>query len=137
MVKNRIHINRFKLATDRFNFDTSPPPHIDATPPAILNEDELPDMNDVNELLPDVNVNVNEYNRDEHENIKMHENFKNEVMINGNMNMNDNTVNDNMFEIEKILRKRKRKGQWEYRVKWRNFPASDNSWENFDNPSVT
>ena len=54
LVKNRIHINRLKLATDRFNFDTSPPPHIDATPPAILNEDELPDMNDVNELLLDI-----------------------------------------------------------------------------------
>ena len=94
-------------------------------------------MNDVNELLPDMNVNVNEHNRDAHENNKMHENVKNEVMINGNMNMNDNNVNDNMFEVEKILRKRKRKGQWEYRVKWRNFPASDNSWENFDNLSVT
>ena len=77
LVKNRIHINRLKLATDRFNFDTSPPPHIDATPPAILNEDELPDMNDVNELLPDMNVKVNEYNRDAHENIIMHENVKN------------------------------------------------------------
>ena len=94
-------------------------------------------MNDVNELLPDMNVNVNKYNRDKHENIKMHENIKNEVMINGNMNMNDNTVNDNMCEVEKILRKRKCQGQWEYRMKWRNFPASDNSSKNFENLSVT
>ena len=102
-----IHINRLKLVTDRFNFDISP-----------------------------MNVNVNEYSRDAHENIKMHENVTNEVMFNYNMNMNDNTVNDNVFEVEKISRKRKREGQWEYRVKWNNFSASKNSWENFDNLSV-
>ena len=33
LVKTMIHINGYKLATDRFKFDAPPQQHIDATPP--------------------------------------------------------------------------------------------------------
>lgn len=36
--------------------------------------------------------------------------------------------NDDMYRVEKILRKRKRKGLTEYFVKWIGYPVEFNSW---------
>lgn len=33
------------------------------------------------------------------------------------------------FEVEKIISKRFKRGVWEYRLKWLNFPSKYNSWE--------
>ena len=37
--------------------------------------------------------------------------------------------NDDVYHVEKILRKRKRKGVVEYFVKWKGYPDKFNSWE--------
>ena len=33
------------------------------------------------------------------------------------------------FHVEKILQRRRRSGQYQYLVKWRGYPESENSWE--------
>lgn len=35
---------------------------------------------------------------------------------------------DDYYEVEKILKTRKRKGKTEYFVKWKNYPDSMNTW---------
>ena len=47
--------------------------------------------------------------------------------------MEDNTFDnylsdDNVYQIEKILKTRKHKGQTEYLVKWLGYPNEQNSW---------
>ena len=33
------------------------------------------------------------------------------------------------WEIEKITRHRRKGNQWQYFIKWKGYPTSDNSWE--------
>ena len=37
------------------------------------------------------------------------------------------------FEVEKIIKRRKRNGRYEYLVKWKGYPESDNTWQRRDN----
>ena len=41
------------------------------------------------------------------------------------------------YEVERILCRRYRQGQWQYRVKWLSYPSSANSWVPFSNLSPT
>ncbi|MEW8547551.1 MAG: chromo domain-containing protein [Candidatus Thiodiazotropha sp.] len=49
-------------------------------------------------------------------------NFYNSELLRLNKNI------DNLWFIEKIIKKRKRKGHWEYFVQWEGFPKKFNSW---------
>ncbi|XP_038877764.1 chromo domain protein LHP1-like isoform X2 [Benincasa hispida] len=62
----------------------------------------------------------------------------------GEVNAEDNAVPDvsashrtnldeGFFEVEAIRRKRVRKGQLQYLVKWRGWPETENTWEPLDN----
>ncbi|XP_054155698.1 uncharacterized protein LOC128954155 [Oppia nitens] len=45
-------------------------------------------------------------------------------------------ITDNLYRIEKVIKKRKRRGKTEYFVKWLNYPESYNSWtDNIENVS--
>ena len=50
--------------------------------------------------------------------------------VNDNADDNSN-VNDSQTQyfVEKILRDRKLRGKREFRIKWQNFPSSENTWE--------
>ena len=41
------------------------------------------------------------------------------------------------YEVERVLCRRYRQGQWQYRVKWLSYPSSANSWVPFSNLSPT
>ena len=43
--------------------------------------------------------------------------------------MDNSSENQRAFEVERILRKRTSNGFPEYRVKWKRFPSSQNTWE--------
>ena len=42
-------------------------------------------------------------------------------------------LEDDEYEVEKIVGRRKRKGKFEYRVKYKGYPSSENTWEPRDN----
>lgn len=43
------------------------------------------------------------------------------------------TLGEGFYEVEAVRRKRVRKGQVQYLIKWRGWPESANTWEPFDN----
>ena len=48
-------------------------------------------------------------------------------------------MEETVYEVEQIDDDRKVKGKTQYFIKWRNFPASDNTWEpeeNLDCPDL-
>ena len=47
--------------------------------------------------------------------------------------MVNNNVEDEVFEVEKIVRKKYTNGKWLYRVKWQDFDAKHNSLVQFSN----
>jgi hypothetical protein len=42
-------------------------------------------------------------------------------------------VTETVYRVERIIRRRKRKGKLEYFVKWLNYPNSDNAWISGEN----
>ena len=104
-LKNRIHVNRLKRGYLWINepYDNTPPNNEDAIEPCIIAADELPADN-IGREFP-----THPQNNDDP----------------------DIELND-IYSIEKILRKKKVKGKWTYRVKWVGFDAKDNSWVAYD-----
>jgi hypothetical protein len=41
--------------------------------------------------------------------------------------------NNKEYEIETIVSHRRKGNQWQFLIKWKGYPTSDNSWENKDN----
>ena len=41
--------------------------------------------------------------------------------------------NEEEFEIETIVSHRRKGNQWQYLIRWKGYPTSDNSWEYEDN----
>lgn len=105
LITNRVHINRLKHGTIRFDdFDTTPPEDINATEPAILADSEVP------QECVDNNDNVHDQ-------------------------IGDRDKQSDVFEVEKVLRKRYTNGQWQYRVKWLTFDNKYNSRVTYDDLS--
>lgn len=46
---------------------------------------------------------------------------------------NGTTEEEEEYEVEKVVDKRIHKGKVEYLLKWKGYPASDNTWESEDN----
>ena len=116
LVVNKIHVNRLKRAVIRPDQpdDTRPPAGIDAVPPAVLDDSEIPDDNfDNTQTHAQTDLTTDE---------------NSQTMDGNSQSQTDNDV----YEIEKILRKKFTNGSWYYRVKWYTFPSSSNSWVKFD-----
>ncbi|CAC5422952.1 unnamed protein product [Mytilus coruscus] len=109
LLKNRVHINRLKRGYVWTNepYDITLPLNEDAVEPAIISVDETPADFISEEVQP--NLSQSQDNATQNNN-------------------NDNTV----FSVEKILRKKRIKGKWKYRVKWVGFDSKDNSWVDFE-----
>ncbi|XP_037032160.1 heterochromatin protein 1-like [Bradysia coprophila] len=45
----------------------------------------------------------------------------------------NNVLGPEQYEVEKVLKKRTRKGKTEYLIKWLGYPSSSNSWEPSEN----
>ena len=57
---------------------------------------------------------------------------RNNVTQNDKTNGDVNQNNDNVYVIEKILRKKKVQNKWRYRVKWLGYDANQNTWVEFE-----
>ena len=108
LLKNRVHINRLKRGYVWTNepYDITPPLNEDAVEPAIISVDETPADFISEEVQPNLSQSQD--------------------------NATQNSNSDNaVFSVEKILRKKRIKGKWKYRVKWVGFDSKDNSWVDF------
>ena len=107
LVRGRIHINRLKPATERF--DVKHASH------------ELGDEQD--KTLRDTVTRVQVDNDNSAQDTGT-----------GGAQTQHSTQTDKFYEIEKIVGKKylSAEDQWEYRVKWRNFPTKQNSWVKFE-----
>ncbi|KAL2346019.1 hypothetical protein Fmac_000019 [Flemingia macrophylla] len=63
---------------------------------------------------------------------ELHEEKEEETLVPPNPNPNPNLA-DGFYEIETIRRKRIRKGQLQYLIKWREWPETANTWEPLQN----
>ncbi|CAG2216100.1 Retrovirus-related Pol polyprotein from transposon 17.6,Retrovirus-related Pol polyprotein from transposon 297 [Mytilus edulis] len=108
LLKNRVHINRLKRGYVWTNepYDITPPLNEDAVEPAIISVDETPADFISEEVQPNLSQSQD------------------------NATQNNNSDNA-VFSVEKILRKKRIKGKWKYRVKWVGFDSKDNSWVDF------
>lgn len=116
IVKNRVHINRLKhgyIRPDQPD-DTTPPEHGDATEPAVLGEAEIPPQRDAQ---PPPHTSTHR---------------PNPAPRHADSAPPTNETHDKTYDIEKILRKSYKNGVWKYRVKWRNFDQSQNTWITFE-----
>ncbi|CAC5391269.1 unnamed protein product [Mytilus coruscus] len=102
LLKNRVHINRLKRGYVWKNepYDITPPLNEDAVEPAIISVDETP----ADFIFEEVQPNLSQSQDNATQN-----------------NNRDNTI----FSVEKILRKKRIKGKWKYRVKWVGFDSKD------------
>ncbi|KAL4561512.1 hypothetical protein LXL04_033679 [Taraxacum kok-saghyz] len=79
----------------------------------------------------------NEYDEEEDEEYQAEDqsvdvNFQGEEQADGDESKGDNErpkLAEGYYEIEAVRRKRKRKGETQYLVKWRDWPESSNTWE--------
>ena len=111
LIVNRVHINRLKHGTTRYDdFDDSPIQNVDALEPAILADSEVPPDNLI-------------------------ENMVNDVPDNESVANDNETDIEQMYEVEKILRKRFVNNHWQYRVKWMTFDSKYNSWVEYEDLS--
>ena len=106
-------VNKIYIRPDQPD-DTRLPANIDSVPPAVLDDSEIPD-----DHIDDAHTHAQ----------TDHTTDENSEPMDGNSQ--SQTAND-VYEIEKILRKKFTNGSWYYRVKWYAFPSSSNSWVKFD-----
>ena len=154
-VKNRIHFERLKpvyLSRDTSNltFDATPLSHADSLTPAIVNESELllnlrkSDRAETtaqdNAECPQAEANnsktiqVSTIDDAASDYFNIHKDTNIDITRSHQSDSQD-TREEKYWEIEKIIAKRIRQGEVEYRVKWLNFDSKFNSWVKYDNLS--
>ena len=108
IVKNRIHVDRLKpgFVWNETPINDDPPINENALQPAVLADDDIPPNN----LDCDKSDNTD---------------------LSNNSDQVQSQDND-LFVVEKILRKEKQGNKWKYRVKWLGYDKSQNSWVDFD-----
>ena len=118
LIANRVHINRLKFGILRNHGldDQTPPDSIDATEPAILSDDELPP----NSHMEDTPVDEHPVSTAVHDPAP---DMAEPVAPTG-----PEPQASQLYEVEKILRKKYIGKECTYRVKWEGFDKSHSSW---------
>jgi hypothetical protein len=131
LIKNKIHINRLKMGLLRSNepIELSHPEHGDAAEPAYLYNDELTTNNiDNNSLTNDMTETVTPpLSNITAGNQNTHSTFDDKII--------NSQTTSKLYKVQKILRKKYYNNTWNYRIKWIDFPNSQNSWVEFNDLS--
>ena len=113
-----------KKATIRRDYDDCdfpPPVGADAIEPAMLDESEVPAHNF--EIVSPETGSDAEPNTDTQASPTTRQASTHSEQTTSNQ---DNQ--DSIYEIQKILRKKFTRGHWQFRIRWKNFDDSHNSW---------
>jgi hypothetical protein len=114
-----VHVNRFKIGNSlkEVLHDTQVSIESDEIFTPDLTNDDF-EISDPESILP---TNLLTQSRDIEISTEMEEKNPNEEI---------KTTNDNdTFEVEKVLKGRYKNGKLEYLIKWKDYPASQNTWE--------
>ena len=121
-VKFAVHANRIKPYVDPNDRPIQPPDQDDVTEP-YLDPSDIPNDSFGHTITANEEhtVQTNSQSSKEREN------------ENTNQSANTSDNDDNVFNAEKILKERKRKGQTQFLIKWANYPKSQSTWEPEEN----
>ncbi|XP_044164848.1 uncharacterized protein LOC122948816 [Acropora millepora] len=127
-----VHANRMKPFVDPALRPIEPPIDDDPTEP-YLDEADIPaDSFEVSESSSrdnDTNVTAEKHDA-------CSPSHSQEALESSNQQLNDDQVvidNQSIFAAERILKKRKRKGKMQYKVKWLGYPEDQSTWEPEEN----
>jgi hypothetical protein len=150
-IKNKVHINRLKpgLLRSTEPIDTLPPVNADATEPVVLDIEEIDTHNlttEDSDHVTDVNLDAQTATQRKHDTANKHKRVaKASKTASDSTSIIQDTQShttpqssqssNQMYTVEKILRKKYTDNAWLYRIKWQSFPSSHNSWVRFDDLS--
>ena len=127
-----VHANRMKPFVDPALRPIEPPIDDDPSEP-YLDEADIPaDSFEVSESSSrdnDTNVTAEKHDA-------CSPSHSQEALESSNQQLDDDQVvidNQSIFAAERILRKRKRKGKMQYKVKWLGYPEDQSTWEPEEN----
>ncbi|XP_044163758.1 uncharacterized protein LOC122948058 [Acropora millepora] len=127
-----VHANRMKPFVDPALRPIEPPIDDDPSEP-YLDESDIPaDSFEVSESSShdnDTNVTAEKHDA-------CSPSHSQEALESSNQQLDDDQVvidNQSIFAAERILKKRKRKGKMQYRVKWLGYPEDQSTWEPEEN----
>jgi len=137
-VKFAVHVNRMKPYIDPDERPIDPPDEEVNEP--YLHHTDIPEEsftnNDSNELENQGDAQDDpEDGHEEEEAIEQssHTPENRQTDISNAANTDVIIDNESIFEAEKIVKTRKRKGKTQFKIKWKNFPNSSNTWEPEEN----
>jgi hypothetical protein len=149
LIKNKVHINRLKRGLLRSTepIDLNPPENSNATEPAILDIDELANTQLAKESATfsssqTVTINgTNNTTNNATNNTSAHaaktltNSASKRVKQVKNVTEQQVDTSQQLYKVEKILRKKYFNRSWHYRIKWLSFPNDNNSWVKFEDLS--
>lgn len=121
ILKAPVHANRLKKFLDPKNRPTNPPDEVDEDHD--LNPEELMDMP---EILDRVNDTIIKHTQNQVG--KNYQNDQAQSQKDKQPSQNPNPQQD-MYDVERILKCRKRGNIKQYLIKWRGYSSSQNTWE--------
>ena len=130
-VETNVHANRMKIYYDPSNRPILPPEVDDAGEPYLV-ADDLPD----DSFQSSVEVEVGDVMDKEPVSVDAGTSKQADVNETQEANSEDQNYvidNESIFSVEKLLKKRQRKGRTEYLVKWANYPIKKATWEPSEN----
>ena len=126
-----VHANRMKPFVDPALRPIEPPSNDDPSEP-YLDESDIP---------ADSFESSESHNHNSDTSVTVEDNTRARINSQGQLDAPDQRKDENQFVIdnqtifaaEKILKRRKRKGRVQYKVKWLNYPISQSTWEPEEN----
>ena len=124
LAANRIHIDRLKHGVLRGHGpdDPTPPARHESLEPAILADSEVPPSSYLDTPTPDI----------EAESVVVSDPPTPVATDAAAPAASQSQVSSQLYDIEKVLRKKYARDKWSYRVKWLGFDKSENSWVDYD-----
>ena len=141
-IPTRVHVNRVKLGYHR---DIRPPdslePEVAEIPPGetdnLLNEDDFPQDSfqvenpgdEGSEQLDQQGIPVENSQPTATENVADDGNASEYETAGEESSCEEEEDTERYYEVEKIVKARRRKGKREFLIKWKGYPDSENTWE--------